>query len=384
MPENYCTFVLLWEPRRVCGFPAVTTSPTRCEAHRRPGGATLPCSWLTETGDRCWEPSDGGPWPYRCQAHRGAGHSRAVEEGLDSYPGSGYSEAMPANPSDYNCRTCGEEFSTVTEALNHGCPTSEARVASASAARTIVNRFPGACRLCGQNVPAATGVAVQDETTRRWSVEHTQPCPSAPRVRTGDYEVDGTQYRVLFLEDGITRTVRRYYRASGDYVGLTAVNRRLAWEAIARAYPGAVLNPHQGTTAESNGETVTAPTFAGGHVPVAAAAPEFEVPAGYYYIEVADGSHRRYRITERRTRYGSVRRSAAVAYSNGGRWMTSGIRSVENAVREAVRNGRSLRELTVAYGQHTGSCGVCGRTLTDPESIARHIGPVCASRRGWA
>jgi hypothetical protein len=29
------------------------------------------------------------------------------------------------------------------------------------------------------------------------------------------------------------------------------------------------------------------------------------------------------------------------------------------------------------YGQHTGKCGRCGRKLTDPQSIARGIGPDC-------
>jgi len=32
------------------------------------------------------------------------------------------------------------------------------------------------------------------------------------------------------------------------------------------------------------------------------------------------------------------------------------------------------------YGLETGECGICGKTLTDPESIARGIGPVCNSR----
>lgn len=29
------------------------------------------------------------------------------------------------------------------------------------------------------------------------------------------------------------------------------------------------------------------------------------------------------------------------------------------------------------YGQETGTCGACGKTLTDPESVKRGIGPVC-------
>lgn len=36
------------------------------------------------------------------------------------------------------------------------------------------------------------------------------------------------------------------------------------------------------------------------------------------------------------------------------------------------------------YGHQIGRCGVCSRTLTDPESIARGIGPVCAGKAGWS
>lgn len=37
-----------------------------------------------------------------------------------------------------------------------------------------------------------------------------------------------------------------------------------------------------------------------------------------------------------------------------------------------------------AYGLRTGTCSVCGRELTDSESIDRGIGPVCSERFGWA
>ncbi len=43
-----------------------------------------------------------------------------------------------------------------------------------------------------------------------------------------------------------------------------------------------------------------------------------------------------------------------------------------------------LRERPFDYltqqGRHTGQCIMCGKTLTDPESIARGIGPVCGGR----
>lgn len=35
------------------------------------------------------------------------------------------------------------------------------------------------------------------------------------------------------------------------------------------------------------------------------------------------------------------------------------------------------------YGQEIGSCGHCGRTLTNEESRERGIGPVCAGKLGW-
>ena len=37
----------------------------------------------------------------------------------------------------------------------------------------------------------------------------------------------------------------------------------------------------------------------------------------------------------------------------------------------------------IAYGRETGSCSCCGRELTDPESVAAGIGPICAGKFGW-
>jgi hypothetical protein len=37
----------------------------------------------------------------------------------------------------------------------------------------------------------------------------------------------------------------------------------------------------------------------------------------------------------------------------------------------------------VAYGRETGSCACCGRELSDPVSVERGIGPICADKFGW-
>ena len=47
----------------------------------------------------------------------------------------------------------------------------------------------------------------------------------------------------------------------------------------------------------------------------------------------------------------------------------------------AVEGGRDVYELPAELEVwHEGRCGACGRALTDPESIARGIGPTCARK----
>lgn len=40
-------------------------------------------------------------------------------------------------------------------------------------------------------------------------------------------------------------------------------------------------------------------------------------------------------------------------------------------------------QAAIAYGRRTGSCAICGRELTNHESIDRGIGPICAENWGW-
>lgn len=41
------------------------------------------------------------------------------------------------------------------------------------------------------------------------------------------------------------------------------------------------------------------------------------------------------------------------------------------------------QKAAVAYGRLTGACACCGRTLSNAESLARGIGPICAETFGW-
>lgn len=49
-------------------------------------------------------------------------------------------------------------------------------------------------------------------------------------------------------------------------------------------------------------------------------------------------------------------------------------------LRNVVQDAKAA---SVLYGHEVGTCGVCGRTLTDAESRARGIGPICAAKYGW-
>lgn len=41
------------------------------------------------------------------------------------------------------------------------------------------------------------------------------------------------------------------------------------------------------------------------------------------------------------------------------------------------------QKAAVEYGKQLGECSMCGRTLTDADSIAAGIGPICAAKAGW-
>lgn len=54
--------------------------------------------------------------------------------------------------------------------------------------------------------------------------------------------------------------------------------------------------------------------------------------------------------------------------------------SSQDYLAEIARDEQAAMEL---YGREIGRCGHCGRTLTNEESRARGIGPVCAEKMGW-
>ena len=66
----------------------------------------------------------------------------------------------------------------------------------------------------------------------------------------------------------------------------------------------------------------------------------------------------------------------------GGRLFTSRDCTTEAAER-IVAVSSDPKQAAVAYGMKFGSCSVCGRQLTDSDSVARGIGPICAENYGF-
>lgn len=60
------------------------------------------------------------------------------------------------------------------------------------------------------------------------------------------------------------------------------------------------------------------------------------------------------------------------------------VRSMDRQVKILQQVTRDLMESVALYGQELGECGMCHRTLTDEESRARGIGPICINKTGAA
>lgn len=109
------------------------------------------------------------------------------------------------------------------------------------------------------------------------------------------------------------------------------------------------------------------------------AAPSVDVPAGRYAVENGEGILRFYRV-DRPTEGRWAGRVFVNVYASDETYPVRG-----EAGREvlAAIAAAGTREASLRYGVEIGACGICGRTLTDEESRARGIGPVCADKVGW-
>lgn len=109
-----------------------------------------------------------------------------------------------------------------------------------------------------------------------------------------------------------------------------------------------------------------------------AAAPAVPTPAKGRYAVIGDnGEWEFYRVTERSTSRWSTRRELVLMKQAGDRFNFMS-REAKDAI--ATKINADPKAAMKEYGVRLGMCGVCGRSLTDPESRSRGIGPDCWTR----
>lgn len=109
------------------------------------------------------------------------------------------------------------------------------------------------------------------------------------------------------------------------------------------------------------------------------AAPAVDVPAGRYAVATEDGATNAlafYKV-DRPTegRWAGYTFVKLIVSDDEQRLSRAASQAVLAKIAEA-----GPAEASALYGHEIGSCGVCGRTLTNDESRARGIGPVCQAR----
>lgn len=104
-----------------------------------------------------------------------------------------------------------------------------------------------------------------------------------------------------------------------------------------------------------------------------------EVPSGRYAVPGEDGVLRFYRVDNVTEGRWAGRTFVKVMASHN----EFPVRTM--ATRRAVLTeiAKDPKAAMLRYGREIGVCGHCGRTLTNEDSRAAGIGPVCAGKMGW-
>jgi hypothetical protein len=100
-----------------------------------------------------------------------------------------------------------------------------------------------------------------------------------------------------------------------------------------------------------------------------------DVPAGYYAVDTDEGHLAFYRVW--RPEDGAKKYAVYVLASDEEHRL---LRPTALAVLRKI--AVDPYEALTRYGREIGKCGACGRRLTDEQSRAAGIGPICAEKRG--
>lgn len=99
-----------------------------------------------------------------------------------------------------------------------------------------------------------------------------------------------------------------------------------------------------------------------------------QVPAGRYAVENADGVLTFYHVRVKNNGRVQIDVKAGPA-THPVPFNAAGYATILQSIIDA-----GIKDATIRYGHELGCCGVCGRDLTDADSRAAGIGPVCSQR----
>ncbi|AER48668.1 hypothetical protein ARES_46 [Mycobacterium phage Ares] len=191
------------------------------------------------------------------------------------------------------------------------------------------------------------------------------------------------------ITEGFARLLEVAEVATADNLGVR-VNQVLAHSAQTAETPeqAAAWAPLTKAGASKMIEWLTGlPKAATAEAPKAKAAasdlPSAEVvPAGRYAIDTNDGAVNEvafYKVDRPETGKWAGYVFVKLLVSDSEQRMSfAASKAVLNRIAEVGAEAASAR-----YGHEIGRCGICDRTLTNDESRARGIGPVCAANTGW-
>lgn len=106
---------------------------------------------------------------------------------------------------------------------------------------------------------------------------------------------------------------------------------------------------------------------------------DYDVPAGRYALAESDGVTRFF-VVDKPTEGRWAGRTFVKVQASDDLFPLKNRQQANSVLRRIAADPRAA---SLLYGRQIGSCGVCGRTLTDETSRANGIGPVCAEKTGW-
>lgn len=111
------------------------------------------------------------------------------------------------------------------------------------------------------------------------------------------------------------------------------------------------------------------------------------IPNGRYALEFSNGKTRFFKVNTPDRGQWKGFTFITMLVANGGHGIESLAewRITDKSKRDAIRKMIAADPATasITFGKAIKACGVCGRVLTDKDSLDAGIGPICRGKQGW-